>query len=153
MKRRLDELASRLDLGARELASLAEPVLPAPVLPERGGSLRARLRGAIGQRVRRAIEEDLRALRESIHVLDRALKGVDLASAEAANDAARALAATLAALRRYELGASMEAVGEEPGTVAAPLALESRGEGAAQPLRDAPLRARVPADEERRARA
>lgn len=117
MKRRLDDLGARVDLGARELASLAEPVDPTPRLAS-GGGWRGRLRQEVGRRVRRAIEEDLVALRESVHVLHRAVAGVDLVAVEAANDAARTQAATLAALRRFELAAAAEESGEARPEVA-----------------------------------
>ena len=121
MKRRLDELAARVELGARELASLAEPVDPTP-RPASGGGWRGRVRRAVGRRVRRAIEEDLVALRESVHSLHRAVAGVDLVAVEAANDAAATQAATLAALRRFELGGTAEGSGERsaPPPVARP---------------------------------
>ena len=144
MKRRLDELAARVPLRGRELASLAEPVDPTPRLASAGG-WRARLREAAGRRVRRAIEEDLVALRESIHVLHRALAGVDLVAVEAANDAARTQAATLAALRRYELVAGESGQSGESES-RAPVEVEA---GQAPPSVLSPL----PPIEERRARA
>jgi glycosyltransferase involved in cell wall biosynthesis len=129
MKRRLDELGARVDLGARGLASLAEPVDPTPRLV-RGGGWRGRLREEIGRRVRRAIEEDLVALRESVHALHRAGGGVHLAGVVAANDAARTQAATLAALRRFELAAAAEESGAA-APAADPRPLERREAAAA----------------------
>ncbi len=109
MQRRLEHLRARVALGERELASLVEVVLPEASV-EAGGGWRGGLRRAIGRRVRRAIEEDLiavrdslRLLRDGVHEVSGAVVEVDVTSIEAANDAARTQASTLAALRRFEL--------------------------------------------------
>jgi hypothetical protein len=111
MRRRLEGLSARLDLPQRRLVSMDDVVVPAVAL-ETGGGLRGRVRRALGRTVRRSIEEDLVALRQGIHVVRdgsyRAIREVDLTAIEAANDAARTLAATLAALRRLQPGAERE---------------------------------------------
>jgi glycosyltransferase involved in cell wall biosynthesis len=116
MKRRLDALRSRVELPERELPARAQAVAPTPVIGS-GGGLRGSVRRAIGRRVRRSIEEDLVALRESIHALHTAIAGIELVAVEAANDAARTQAAALAALRQPEpartAAPSVAAVGED----------------------------------------
>jgi glycosyltransferase involved in cell wall biosynthesis len=121
MQRRLEGLSARLELPQRRLVSLDELVVPAAAA-ETGGGVRSRVRRFIGHTVRRSIEEDLVALREGIYGSQRAIREVDLTAIEAANDAARTLAATLASLRRLQAGSDAEsgaggnlgALGNEP---------------------------------------
>jgi hypothetical protein len=113
MQRRLEGLSARVTFPERELVSMGEVLLPAAEI-EPGGRLRGRIRRAFGRKVRRSIEEDLVSLRRGIEAVNaavhaawdgsyRAIREVDLVAIEAANDAARNLAATLAALRRLQL--------------------------------------------------
>lgn len=109
MRRRLEGLRARIEIAPRELPALVEVVLSTPE-PQTGGGVRGRIRRVLGRRVRRSIEEDLiavrdslRALRDGIHEVSGAVVEVDVTAIEAANDAARTQAATLAALRRFEL--------------------------------------------------